>query len=65
MVGMTGMPEAGLAREAGLRYAHCTVVVNAAARRGAATISMDEIEKNLKVGMQSARELLESFLRAI
>ena len=65
MVGMTGMPEAGLAREAGLRYAHCAVVVNAAARRGGATITMEDIEKNLKIGMQSTRELLESFLRAL
>ena len=65
MVGMTGMPEAGLAREAGLRYAHCAVVVNAAAGRGAATITMEDIEKNLKVGMQSTLKLLESFLRAL
>jgi len=65
MVGMTGMPEAGLAREAGLRYAHCAVVVNAAAGRGAGAITMKEIEKNLKVGMQSARDLLEAFLRGL
>ncbi|NCF82677.1 MAG: S-methyl-5'-thioadenosine phosphorylase, partial [Proteobacteria bacterium] len=65
MVGMTGMPEAGLAREAGLRYAHCAVVVNAAAGRGAATITMEDIEKNLKVGMRSTLKLLESFLRAL
>ncbi len=62
---MTGMPEAGLAREAGLRYAHCAVVSNAAAGRGEATITMKDIQKNLETGMQSARELLESFLRAL
>ena len=33
MVGMTGMPEAGLAREIGLRYAAVAVVVNHAAGR--------------------------------
>ncbi len=65
MVGMTGMPEAGLAREAGLRYAHCAVVSNAAAGRGEATISMEDIQKNLEIGMRSARTLLESFLRSL
>lgn len=34
MVGMTGMPEAALARELGLSYATIAVVVNAAAGRG-------------------------------
>ncbi|GMW05497.1 MAG: S-methyl-5'-thioinosine phosphorylase [Gammaproteobacteria bacterium] len=33
IVGMTAMPEAALAREAGLRYAVCAVVVNRAAGR--------------------------------
>jgi 5'-deoxy-5'-methylthioadenosine phosphorylase len=37
MVGMTGMPEAALAREAGLCYAAIAVVVNHAAGRGAST----------------------------
>jgi 5'-methylthioinosine phosphorylase len=65
MVGMTGMPEAGLAREAGLRYAHCAVVSNAAAGRGEATISMGDIRKNLETGMRSLRELLETCLRTL
>src|SRR6202040_2435942 len=34
MVGMTGMPEAALAREVGMRYAALAVVVNHAAGRG-------------------------------
>ena len=34
MVGMTAMPEAGLAREIGLRYAILAAVVNRAAGRG-------------------------------
>jgi 5'-methylthioadenosine phosphorylase len=34
MVGMTGMPEAALARELGLCYAHVAVIVNYAAGRG-------------------------------
>ncbi len=33
IVGMTGMPEAALAREAGIAYAHLAIVVNAAAGR--------------------------------
>ncbi len=65
MVGMTGMPEAGLAREAGLRYAHCAVISNTAAGRGEVTIIMEDIRKNLEIGMQSARALLESFLRTL
>jgi 5'-deoxy-5'-methylthioadenosine phosphorylase len=65
IVGMTGMPEAALAREAGLRYAHCAVVSNAAAGRGEAAISMEDIRRNLEGGMQSARELLESFVRSL
>jgi 5'-deoxy-5'-methylthioadenosine phosphorylase len=64
MVGMTGMPEACLAREAGLRYAHCAVVANAAAGRGKAAITMEDIRKSLETGMQSTRALLECFLLA-
>ena len=47
VVGMTGMPEAALAREADLRYAHCAVVSNAAAGRGEGTLSMKDILENL------------------
>ena len=38
--------------------------LDAAAGRGESTISMDDIKKNLTVGMRSARALLECFLRA-
>jgi len=65
MVGMTGMPEASLAREAGLRYAHCAVIANAAAGRGQVTITMNDIEKNVALGMQSTRKLLEQFFQAL
>ncbi len=58
LVGMTGMPEASLAREIGLCYACCAVVVNWAAGKGAGPITMDEIEENLASGMQKARRLL-------
>ncbi|MEE9342867.1 MAG: S-methyl-5'-thioinosine phosphorylase [Gammaproteobacteria bacterium] len=60
IVGMTGMPEAALAREAGLCYAHCAVVSNHAAGRGESEISMETIEKNLSSGMTDVRHLLET-----
>ncbi len=59
VVGMTGMPETVLARELKLCYAACAVVANAAAGRGAGPISMEEIEANLKTGMERVRVLLE------
>ncbi len=43
MVGMTGMPEAALARELGLPYACCAVSVNWAAGLSSSLISIDEI----------------------
>jgi 5'-methylthioinosine phosphorylase len=58
VVGMTAMPEAGLARELGMPYALCSLVVNWAAGRGAATITMAEIEHNLEQGMENMRKLL-------
>jgi 5'-methylthioinosine phosphorylase len=60
LVGMTGMPEAALARELELGYATCAVCANWAAGKGDSTsISFDDIEKNLKVGMDKVRNLLE------
>ena len=62
LVGMTGMPEASLAREMGLCYACCAVVANWAAGKSDQLISMEEIEKNLKIGMRDAKSLLTRFL---
>ena len=59
IVGMTGMPEASLARELGLCYAAIALVANAAAGRGPGVLSMEEIERNLREGMRSVRSLLE------
>lgn len=62
LVGMTGMPEAALAREAGLQYAGLAVVANWAAGCGdAAEISLDEIYANLADGMQQVRRVLAAF----
>lgn len=61
VVGMTGMPEAGLAREIDLAYACCAVVVNwAAGLHG--IVSMTDIEETLKEGMAKVRTLLGSAL---
>lgn len=59
IVGMTGMPEAILAREMDLDFAMIAVVSNAAAGRTGVEISVDEIMSNLQLGMNKARTLLE------
>jgi 5'-deoxy-5'-methylthioadenosine phosphorylase len=61
LVGMTGMPEAALAREAGLQYAAIAVVANHAAGRGdsAKAISLSGIEAVLEQAMQRVRRILE------
>lgn len=59
LVGMTGMPEAALARELGLCYASVGVVANWAAGRGEGEITMEEIEEHLIEGMEKVRSLLE------
>lgn len=47
VVGMTGMPEAALARELGLSYASLCMVVNAAAGLGEGPITLDAIMAHL------------------
>ena len=60
LVGMTGMPEAALARELGLNYANISVVANWAAGVVPGEITMAEIEKNLHEGMHKAITLLKA-----
>lgn len=62
LVGMTGMPEAALARELELCYACCAVVANWAAGKADGIITMEDIEENLKGGMQKFGDLLESLM---
>jgi 5'-methylthioinosine phosphorylase len=64
MVGMTGMPEAALARELGLHYAAVALSVNHAAGRGgsAQAVSLDEIHAILDRSMQTVRVLLEQWV---
>ncbi|MDD3354405.1 S-methyl-5'-thioinosine phosphorylase [Zoogloea sp.] len=60
VVGMTGMPEAALARELGIPYAAINVVANFAAGRGSSEtrICFDEIEVVLKEAMGRVRNVL-------
>ncbi len=61
LVGMTGMPEAGLAREAGLSYACCAVVANQTIGKGDnEAISMEDIYRNLGYGMANVAKLLKA-----
>jgi purine nucleoside phosphorylase len=64
IVGMTGMPEAALAREADVPYAALAVVVNPAAGKGssAQTVSMEDIKKTLDVSMVKVCKLLSAFV---
>lgn len=61
MVGMTGMPEAALAREIGLEYATIAVVANFAAGRGtsAKAISLEQAHGVLEQAMGRVRNILE------
>lgn len=60
LVGMTGMPEASLAREIGLEYAAIAVVANYAAGRGdsARAISLDKIGAVLDEAMVRVQRVL-------
>ncbi len=60
VVGMTGMPEAALAREMGLDYAMLSIVVNAAAGRGANVdgVAMDEITRVAEAAMRRVIRIL-------
>jgi 5'-methylthioadenosine phosphorylase len=61
VVGMTGMPEAALARELGLTYAAIAVVVNHAAGRGSSRdgVRMENISAVAQPAMARVRNILE------
>jgi 5'-methylthioadenosine phosphorylase/5'-methylthioinosine phosphorylase len=61
LVGMTGMPEAALARELEIAYACCAIVANWAAGKTEREITMAEIEQNLAKAMADFARLLKSF----
>jgi 5'-methylthioinosine phosphorylase len=58
VVGMTGMPEAGLARELGLRYAAICLVVNRAAGKSAVPLHGAEILRVAEAGMHTVADVL-------
>ena len=64
VVGMTGMPEAGLARELGIPYAAINVVANHAAGRGDSRqgVSMDALHAVLEEAMLRVGAIIERML---
>jgi len=62
LVGMTGMPEAALAKELNMDYAAIAVVANWAAGKSEGEITMAEIEQHLHIGMANAAQLIKAFL---
>jgi purine nucleoside phosphorylase len=65
IVGMTGMPEAALARELELSYATCAVVANPAAGKSDQEITMEQIEVQLSKGMAEVGKLLHQLVKII
>jgi 5'-methylthioinosine phosphorylase len=63
IVGMTGMPEAALAREIGLEYAALTVVANYAAGRGDSehAVPLDKIQAVLDEALGRVRRIIAKF----
>ncbi|MBE0485757.1 S-methyl-5'-thioinosine phosphorylase [Marinobacter sp.] len=59
IVGMTGMPEAVLAAELGMRYVSLGLVVNWAAGKSDHIITMAEIEAAIEQGMSGVKQILE------
>lgn len=62
LVGMTGMPEAALARELGMAYATSAVVANWGAGLQPEPITMAAIERHLETGMGRVKQLLGALI---
>ena len=65
LVGMTGMPEAALARELDMRFAALCLVVNPAAGVGEEQIDLDEMRIIAQAGGQQMVTLLRGLLGAL
>jgi 5'-deoxy-5'-methylthioadenosine phosphorylase len=63
MVGMTGMPEAAIARELMLDYGCLALSVNWAAGLSEALITMDDIHKAIELGMGQVLLILKAYLK--
>jgi len=62
LVGMTGMPEAALAKELEIEYATIAVVANWAAGKTEGEITMSEIEHHVNNGMHQVAKILENYI---
>ncbi len=62
IIGMTGMPEAALARELGMEYASIAMVVNWCSGITEAVLDMDELRRILDLGMNSVIKLISATL---
>lgn len=65
IVGMTGMPEASLARELGLEYASVTLVVNWAAGRSDEVLTLNVLKVHLDAGLVKVKELLHQVIQIL
>jgi len=62
VVGMTGMPEAVLARELNIPYACIALVVNPAAGKSEGVITMDDIYLALEHGVSKVQKIITAYL---
>ncbi|GAA0214394.1 MULTISPECIES: S-methyl-5'-thioinosine phosphorylase [Methylophaga] len=65
LVGMTGMPEACLAREAELRYATLAIVANWAAGKTENVLTMTEIQQTLANGIDDVKSIIAHVIERI
>ena len=65
LIGMTSMPEAALAREAGLDYASISITSNWAAGLEKEPVTMTAIETTIEAAMFKVRKLLAQFFEEI
>jgi len=61
LVGMTGMPEAALARELNIPFASLCLVVNPAAGKSVELITMDDIRAVIAEGMEDVKKVISDF----
>lgn len=65
IVGMTGMPEAALARELNIPYVCIALVVNPAAGKSTELITMDDIHRVTAIGMEQVKALISATLNEL
>lgn len=65
IIGMTGMPEAALARELEIDYASISIIANWAAGKSEEKITMEMIDRNLNAAMSKVHALLAAVIPKI